>query len=75
MRFVKKHPLIEVLHHSATTYPTPANLSYFYNFGILALICLVTQLITGIFLAMHYVAHADLAFASVEHIMRDVNYG
>ena len=37
--------------------------------------CLLTQIITGIVLAMHYVAHADLAFASVEHIMRDVNYG
>ena len=75
MRFVKKFPLVEVLHHSATSYPTPSNLSYFYNYGVLALICLVTQLITGIFLAMHYVANADLAFASVEHIMRDVNYG
>lgn len=54
---------------------TPRNLNYWWNFGSLAGLCLVVQLITGIVLAMHYTPHADMAFASVEHIMRDVNYG
>lgn len=57
------------------TYPNPATMTYFWNFGSLAGICLVVQIITGIFLAMNYVPNIDLAFSSVEHIMRDVNYG
>jgi ubiquinol-cytochrome c reductase cytochrome b subunit len=56
-------------------YPSPINLSYAWSFGSLAGICLVIQILTGIFLAMHYTPHIDLAFASVEHIMRDVNGG
>jgi len=56
-------------------YPTPSNLTYFWSFGSLAGICLVIQIITGIFLAMHYTPHVDFAFASVEHIMRDVPNG
>jgi len=56
-------------------YPTPINLNYFWSFGSTAGICLVIQIITGIFLAMHYTPHVDLAFYSVEHIMRDVNNG
>jgi ubiquinol-cytochrome c reductase cytochrome b/c1 subunit len=56
-------------------YPTPKNLNYWWTFGGILTFCLVTQIITGIVLAMHYTAHADLAFSSVEHIMRDVNYG
>jgi len=56
-------------------YPTPVNLNYMWSFGSAAGICLVIQIITGIFLAMHYTPHIDLAFASVEHIMRDVNNG
>ena len=56
-------------------YPTPINLSYAWSFGSLAGVCLVIQILTGIFLAMHYVANVDLAFISVDHIMRDVNYG
>jgi len=56
-------------------YPTPSNLNYFWSFGSVAGICLVIQLITGIFLAMHYTTHVDFAFNSVEHIMRDVNNG
>lgn len=59
----------------AFIYFTPANLSYYWNFGFLALFCLVFQIITGIVLAMHYTPHVDLAFLSVEHLMRDVNYG
>jgi quinol-cytochrome oxidoreductase complex cytochrome b subunit len=56
-------------------YPTPTNLSYAWSFGSLAGIFFALQIITGIFLAMHYVADANLAFDSVIHIMRDVNNG
>ncbi|HPU16491.1 MAG TPA: cytochrome b N-terminal domain-containing protein, partial [Polymorphobacter sp.] len=56
-------------------YPVPKNLNYFYNFGVLAGVALVVQLITGIILAMHYAPNTGLAFNSVEHIMRDVNSG
>lgn len=56
-------------------YPTPINLSYLWSFGFVAAMCLVIQIITGIFLAMHYTPHIDYAFNSVEHIMRDVNSG
>ncbi|HTU12308.1 MAG TPA: cytochrome b/b6 [Allosphingosinicella sp.] len=56
-------------------YPVPRNLNHFWNFGVLAGMALVLQIITGIVLAMHYNANADTAFASVEHIMRDVNGG
>jgi len=56
-------------------YPTPVNLNYLWSFGSAAGICLVIQIVTGIFLAMHYTPHIDLAFDSVEHIMRDVQNG
>src|SRR3546814_8546288 len=56
-------------------YPSPINLSYLWSFGSTAGLCLVAQILTGIFLAMHYTAHVDLAFSSVDHIMRDVNNG
>ena len=56
-------------------YPVPRNLNYFWNFGILAGVCLMLQIVTGVVLAMHYAANADVAFASTEHIMRDVNWG
>jgi ubiquinol-cytochrome c reductase cytochrome b subunit len=56
-------------------YPTPLNLNYMWSFGSSAGICLVIQIVTGIFLAMHYTPHIDMAFSSVEHIMRDVNNG
>merc|ERR1712048_1526486 len=56
-------------------YPAPINLTYAWSFGSTAGICLIIQLLTGIFLAMHYTPHIDLAFSSVEHIMRDVNNG
>ncbi|MGF1549401.1 MAG: cytochrome bc complex cytochrome b subunit [Sphingomonadaceae bacterium] len=56
-------------------YPVPRNLNYFWNFGVLAGLALVIQIVTGITLAMHYTTDAELAFASVEHIMRDVNAG
>ena len=56
-------------------YPVPRNINYWWNFGFLALICLVIQIVTGIVLAMHYAANAGIAFNSTEHIMRDVNWG
>jgi quinol-cytochrome oxidoreductase complex cytochrome b subunit len=58
-----------------SNYPTPRNLNYWWNFGAIAGICLMLQILTGIFLAMNYAAHTDIAFDSVERIMRDVNYG
>lgn len=75
MFFLKKYPILDIVYHSLFLYPVPSNLTYLWNFGSLALICLVIQIVTGIFLAMHYTPHIDLAFISVEHIMRDVNYG
>lgn len=56
-------------------YPTPSNLTYFWGFGSLAGLFLASQILTGIFLAMQYSPHIDLAFSSIEHIMRDVNNG
>jgi ubiquinol-cytochrome c reductase cytochrome b subunit len=56
-------------------YPTPVSLTYAWSFGFLAGMCLLTQMISGIFLAMHYTPHIDLAFSSVEYIMRDVPNG
>ena len=56
-------------------YPVPRNLNYMWNFGILAGVCLMLQIVTGVVLAMHYAANSGVAFDSVEHIMRDVNWG
>ena len=56
-------------------YPVPRNLNYMWNFGVLAGFCLLLQIVTGVVLAMHYAANSGIAFDSVEHIMRDVNYG
>ncbi len=68
-------PVFTFLHHEMHEYPTPKNLNYWWNFGSLAGITLVIMIVTGIILAMHYTAHVDYAFQSVERIMRDVNYG
>jgi quinol-cytochrome oxidoreductase complex cytochrome b subunit len=70
-----KHFLLSLLDNHIIDYPTPINLSYFWSLGVTASFCLGIQIITGIFLAMHYTPHIDLAFSSVEHIMRDVNNG
>jgi ubiquinol-cytochrome c reductase cytochrome b subunit len=70
-----KRPLLNVVTNHLIDYPTPINFNYWYNFGLLSGICLGIQLLTGIFLAMHYTPHIDYAWLSVEHIMRDVNYG
>ena len=70
-----RQPLISVVQNHLVTYPTPANLTYFWGFGSLAGLFLASQILTGVFLAMHYTPHVDMAFASLEHIMRDVNFG
>lgn len=75
MRFLRRSSLLTSFYQTAVVYPAPVNLSYFWNFGVYALACLGIQMITGLFLAMHYVSDQSLAFASVEHIMRDVNFG
>ena len=72
--FNDRLPLLTLANH-LTDYPTPKNLNYWWTFGGILTFCLITQIITCLVLAMHYIAHADLAFSSVEHIMRDVNYG
>jgi quinol-cytochrome oxidoreductase complex cytochrome b subunit len=68
-------PVFTFLEHELNDYPTPRNLSYWWNFGSLAGIMLVIMIVTGIFLAMQYTPHVNYAFDSVERIMRDVNYG
>jgi ubiquinol-cytochrome c reductase cytochrome b/c1 subunit len=68
-------PIVRFAHDTAVSYPTPRNLNYFWTFGAILMFMLVAQIITGVILAMHYTPHATLAFNSVEHIMRDVNYG
>jgi ubiquinol-cytochrome c reductase cytochrome b subunit len=68
-------PFVAMLQHELYEYPTPRNLSYWWNFGSLAGIMLVVLIVTGIFLAMQYTPHAEYAFDSVERIMRDVDYG
>lgn len=68
-------PLPRVMHDQLTAFPTPRNLNYFWTFGGILTFCLLTQIISGVVLAMHYVPHVDEAFASVQHIRRDVDYG
>lgn len=70
-----KQSLLAFIDSHIINYPTPINLNYMWSFGSTAGICLVIQIITGIFLAMHYTPHIDYAFLSVEHIMTDVNNG
>jgi ubiquinol-cytochrome c reductase cytochrome b subunit len=66
---------IDVLNNHLIDYPTPSNLTYLWGFGSLAGFCLIIQIVSGILLAMHYTPHISLAFNSVEHICRDVNFG
>jgi len=67
--------LFSTLYNLAVKYPTATNLSYFWNFGVFALVALAIQIVTGILLVMHYTPNIDYAFISCDHIMRDVNYG
>src|SRR6202047_3862554 len=71
----RRLPIMGLVHSSFIAYPTPRNLNYWWTFGAILSMMLGVQIITGVVLAMHYTPHADLAFDSVERIMRDVNYG
>lgn len=71
----QRFPLTTFVKRELTDYPTPRNLSYWWGFGFLAGFVLVLQIVTGVFLAMHYKADAALAFDSIQHLMREVNYG
>nr|AYW01275.1 cytochrome b [Plecturocebus moloch] len=71
----KTHPLAKIINNSFIDLPTPSNISSWWNFGSLLGICLITQIATGLFLAMHYTPDTSSAFSSVAHITRDVNYG
>lgn len=73
--FRKVHPVLKIANNALRDLPAPANLSTWWRFGSLLGLCLVRQIITGLFLSMHYAAHVDLAFSSVVHIIRDVEYG
>nr|YP_006303250.1 cytochrome b [Zygeupolia rubens]ADZ05377.1 cytochrome b [Zygeupolia rubens] len=71
----KVHPIVKMVNDAVIDLPAASNLSAWWNFGSLLGLCLGVQLVTGIFLAMHYIGHVDLAFSSVAHLSRDVNYG
>nr|APD24775.1 cytochrome b [Ochotona gloveri] len=71
----KTHPLMKIVNHSFIDLPAPSNISAWWNFGSLLGLCLGIQIITGLFLAMHYTSDTLTAFSSVTHICRDVNYG
>jgi group I intron endonuclease len=75
LKLLKTHPFLSLVNSYVIDSPSPSNISYLWNYGSLLGVVLVIQIATGVTLAMHYVPHVDLAFISVEHIMRDVNYG
>jgi ubiquinol-cytochrome c reductase cytochrome b subunit len=68
-------PLLKILDRSLVKLPTPANISAMWNFGSLLGLCLIIQILTGLFLSIHYSNDIRLAFERVSHISRDVNYG
>ncbi|MCY4034251.1 MAG: cytochrome b N-terminal domain-containing protein [Hyphomicrobiales bacterium] len=71
----KRLPLPRAIHDNFSSFPTPVNLNFWWTFGGILTVCLLIQIVTGIVLAMHYTPNSEHAFASVQHIMRDVNYG
>ena len=73
--FERRLPVMGLMHSSFVAYPTPRNLNYWWTFGGILSVMLIVQIVTGVVLAMHYTAETTMAFNSVEHIMRDVNYG
>nr|ARH53985.1 cytochrome b [Pantoxystus rubricollis] len=75
MKFIKNNPIIKIITSSFINLPTPSNISTMWNFGSLLGLCLIIQILTGLFLAMHYCPNVNLAFDSVAHICRNVNYG
>nr|UPY81535.1 cytochrome b [Exhyalanthrax sp.] len=70
-----EHPLFKIMNNALVDLPAPINISAWWNFGSLLGLCLIVQIMTGLFLAMHYTADINMAFNSVTHICRDVNYG
>ena len=74
-RVLKKNPILSIFNNYLYDSLLPMNLSYWYNFGSLLGLCLIIQIVSGIFLAMYYIPHIDIAFNSVEYIMREVPYG
>lgn len=70
-----KHPLFKIANNALVDLPAPINISTWWNFGSLLGLCLIIQILTGLFLAIHYTADISIAFNSVNHICRDVNYG
>nr|APX40536.1 cytochrome b [Chaetocnema tibialis] len=72
---MKTSPIFKIIDSSLISLPTPSNISYMWNFGSLLGICLTIQIMTGLFLAMHYCPNIEMAFNSIIHICRDVNYG
>nr|WHU53941.1 cytochrome b [Ctenotus superciliaris] len=71
----KTHPILKIVNNSFIDLPSPSNISAWWNFGSLLGLCLIIQVLTGLFLAMHYTADISSAFSSVAHICRDVQYG
>nr|AFX69392.1 cytochrome b [Pseudoxiphophorus bimaculatus] len=71
----KTHPLLKIANNALVDLPAPVNISAWWNFGSLLGLCLIAQILTGLFLAMHYTSDISMAFSSVAHICRDVNYG
>nr|WNH19149.1 cytochrome b [Menticirrhus saxatilis] len=71
----KTHPLLKIANNALVDLPAPSNISAWWNFGSLLGLCLMIQILTGLFLAMHYTSDISMAFSSVAHICRDVNYG
>nr|YP_008757580.1 cytochrome b [Octostigma sinensis]AEV44845.1 cytochrome b [Octostigma sinensis] len=71
----KKHPLISMINDSLIDLPSPSSISAWWNFGSLLGMCLIIQILTGLFLTMHYAPNIEIAFSSVSHICRDVNFG
>nr|YP_009236447.1 cytochrome b [Muscina levida]AMH85745.1 cytochrome b [Muscina levida] len=70
-----KHPILNIANNALMDLPTPSNISSWWNFGSLLGLCLIIQILTGLFLAMHYTADINMAFDSINHIYRNVNYG
>nr|ALO77616.1 cytochrome b [Cantharidae sp. GENSP01] len=75
MKIMKKHVILKIVNNALVDLPSPSNISTWWNFGSLLGLCLIVQIATGLFLAMHYCPDTSLAFNSVVHICRDVNYG
>nr|WMQ77921.1 cytochrome b [Kamalia tattakana] len=71
----KMHPIIKIINNSLIDLPTPSNISSWWNFGSLLAMCLIIQILTGLFLTMYYTANIEMAFHSVNYICRNVNYG